>query len=155
VHQGALPWNDLAQPMKFAKLSDSNIGYFDGCGNYMDNYIFQRKIDGVGNALAEASWCLYSGTNRMYSFHITFDGGEDWYYGSGDAPPGRPDFISVAAHEFGHVTGFVRHLDDSGDPLRICLDKGAQETMCKVHYFGSERQRTLGEHDAHTFREAY
>lgn len=157
VEWGHQQWNALGQSLTFSTNgTESPVNYRPGCGQVpMDNWIYQRGIDGAGGVLAETVYCWTNATGRGHSFSITFDGSEDWYILSGDAPPGRIDLRSVAAHEFGHAAGQIPHWDDDEDPLSICVEGTAMETMCKFHYSGTERQRTLENHDRHTFTETY
>jgi hypothetical protein len=82
-------------------------------------------------------------------------------------PAGRYDLQSVAAHEFGHGTGFMRHfnvaLDDDEDGVdewsaqrARCGDVNPKrETMCGAGDTGYAHERDLGPHDKHTFRNVY
>ena len=75
-----------------------------------------------------------------------------WYSGTGDAPANDVDTWSVASHESGHATGFYGHLEY---PSSICQNDSSMRTMCPVYHDGTERQRTLEDHDYHTFENAY
>lgn len=69
----------------------------------------------------------------------------------------RYDLQSVATHEFGHATGLYWHFDDPGMTSgtgHVCNDGagGAGETMCASVGRGTTGNRTLSDHDLHTFR---
>lgn len=163
VRNAARQWNGLGQALRFVDAGTYPADYDPvGCGTYQRNGVHFRPIDGpslqtVGvNTVAETRVCLFGGgTNELYSFQMVFDSAEPWYYGSGDAAPTQVDLWSVATHEFGHAAGFARHLDHDGDPAGLCANTAAQPTMCAVTYPGTEHQRTLADHDKHTFDAAY
>lgn len=157
IEWGHQQWNARGQSLTFVTDGQENlVNWRPGCGQtFMDNWIYQRTIDGVGNILAETIFCYLNATGSGHSFSITFDGSESWYILDGDAPPTQIDLRSVATHEFGHAAGQTAHWDDNGDPMNLCLDSSAEETMCRFYYPGTERQRTLELHDGHTFDAAY
>lgn len=65
------------------------------------------SIDGPGGVLANATLgCTVSGNCTM-----RFDTAENWNMGTGVPGPGQFDFLTIAAHEFGHWVG----LDHSTD----------------------------------------
>lgn len=96
--------------------------------------------------------CKKKGDNRILFFTMYLNSTESWYSGTGDAPASRVDVWSIASHEFGHGTGWVGHYADGGT---LCSNNSQEETMCPQYFSGTERMRTLGPHDAHTFRGAY
>lgn len=104
--------------------------------------------------LGEVRLCVSTGGN-VIQFSLAIDpdaGGASWYTGTGDAPSDTVDLWSVAAHEFGHVTGFYGHFSESSS---VCDNNSSRHTMCSPIYGGTERQRTLNTHDEHTFSGAY
>lgn len=132
--------------------------------------VYWTRIDGAsmptgaGKTLALNYTCQeakkQNGFRRAIFFQMYFDEAEPWYYRSrtGNAPSGRPDLLSVAAHEMGHATGWRFHYDDrqvDGPTSPVCREDGGKQTMCSTNTAGTERQRSLGAHDKHTFRSAY
>ena len=162
VRNGMRQWNNLAQSVHFVDAGSASANYDTRtCGAYQRNGIHYRSIDGpslqqVGvNTVAVTRVCSFSGTGELYSFQMEFDSSEPWYNGTGDAAPNQVDLWSVATHEFGHAAGFAKHLDQGGDPLGLCPNTAAQHTMCALTYPGTEHQRSLADHDKHTFSAAY
>lgn len=162
VRSGARQWSNLGQPMRFVDAGAYSADYdVRSCGTYQRNGIHFRSIDGPSlqqpgvNVVAETRTCAFSGTGELYSFQMVFDNAEPWYVGTGDAAPNQVDLWSVATHEFGHAAGFAKHLDQDGDPNGLCTNTPAEQTMCALTYPGSEAQRSLADHDKHTFSAAY
>ena len=84
--------------------------------------------------------------------------GANWYSGASLPGPTQNDLLSVAAHEFGHMSGSALSGDGKGHfpeddvACPVGLDRN---TMCPTIYTGTIDQRTLATHDAHEFDEAY
>lgn len=93
----------------------------------------------LANAAATSNWNLNTSTALVYASalanHIvgydldasesegyaTFNGNENWYYGTDNAAPGGEyDFVAIALREIGHALGFAGSLyynaSDTGDP---------------------------------------
>ncbi len=153
TNNGAAQWNALGRSMTFTP-SGTTVGNFNPyqCpSSYQTNAIHRRSIDGAGGSLAQTISCVYSGTAEMYSFQTVFDSSENWNTGTALPARNQPDLWSIASHELGHATGFGGHFSGS----TYCSNNDAQQTLCQVHWMGTSRQRTLGEHDKHTFSGAY
>jgi hypothetical protein len=118
-------------------------------------------------AVAEATNCVryesQPGTAvlryKTEKFLMGFDSGRKWYRGTKRPPAGQYDLAGVAAHEFGHATGWIYHFDQA--PKEVPLD-GAKcgavvdrETMCTYPTLTRRWDRTLGTHDKETFSNAY
>lgn len=167
VEDGAQKWNPLAGNMQFQRGGVNVTWTFDStnCHNPGDNSIHYGNIDGGPaaqeegefNTVATTTTCHYnSDVHDLYSFRIKFDEDDPWYTGTGDTPSGRYDLIAVAAHEFGHATGFGRgaaqdHFDRDST---YCKDS-PKHTMCPTISRGYNNLRSLEEHDRHTFNNAY
>lgn len=150
VKDAARAWNRLGQPMRFVWRKDiDNLDPRRCPSREQKDGVHWRIIDGNGNTLAETYRCYAGG--RLHSFQITFDKQERWYGGKAKPPRGRFDLWSVAAHEFGHATGFSGHFSAG---TRLCKGSG-QNTMCPLIRRGSRAWRTLERHDRDTFRNAY
>lgn len=93
----------------------------------------------LANAAATSNWNLNDSNKLVYASalanHIvgydldasesegyaTFNGNENWYYGTDNAAPGGEyDFVAIALREIGHALGFAGSLyynaSDTGDP---------------------------------------
>lgn len=145
---GVDQWNNLGENVLF-----SFRGYngrtpiiFPNCEPNNVSYVFQRDI---GTDYAETYNCGVGGV--LTSFNLTFDD-RPWYSDTGDPPDGFPDRWSVSSHEFGHANGFFNHWP-ANSPR--CVNYPQQLTMCPFHFTSTQRQRTLGDHDIHTFQAAY
>ena len=73
-----------------------------------------------------------------------------------DRARGPSRLPSVALHELGHAFGMLYHLDYYGDSYGACAATSTHHTMCtNLISRGSSLDRTLEEHDRHTFDNAY
>lgn len=170
VKDGIAQWNNLNQTMSFVQQAEANYSFspLASCpSNYQQNAMWWQLIDGKGGIYASTNRCFYNdGSNELYSANVVFDKEENWYTGTGDADDGfffciildcEIDVWSIASHELGHAAGFAGPYDnghfDSNAP--ICEDNEDQHTMCPFYVRGSERVRTLEEHDWHTFSNRY
>lgn len=156
VEDGAQEWNGLDTTLKF-RQGGVNVSWAwnASCQGPGKNSIHWRNLD----ALALATRCVYTANpDRISEFRIAFDESRDWHVGTG--PPGSSEFDtwSVSAHEFGHAGGF-----GSGGPPNVHWDGGGalcpsapnDHTMCPTNTRGTQSQRSLEEHDRHTFRDRY
>lgn len=167
VIDGAYEWNDTpndgnAEPNFYngGEKSDSGGDWNQPCqANY--SAIYFRDLDSISSgAVGYTPFCkvvVSDGGNswtKITKFSLNLDSDRDWYTGTGDAPDWPPDVDawSIASHEFGHATGWEGHFNDSGDQ---CPGDGTEATMCPVYEGGSERWRTLSDHDSHTFENQY
>lgn len=157
VTTGKNAWNNAAgstEPDFFGFNPDGNYFFGDPCRSPDGNGVLWFNRPAM--TLAEVKLCA-SASGRIQRFSLAFDPGagdygRSWYTGTGDAPSDTYDLWSVAAHEFGHVTGFWGHFGEGGT---LCANDNSRHTMCPNIPPGTERQRTLQEHDTHTFDNAY
>ena len=153
---GKNQWNNAAntgEPNIYWSLAD-DISYGTAgspCGvpGYNTAAIFWNDLDYLSSGTLGATR-LCGSTSVIFNFTIEFDSDRSWYTGTGDSPDNRPDFWSIASHEFGHAVGFWNHL-----PAGECPNNSTKFTMCPTYDMGTERQRTLTAHDIHTFDAAY
>ena len=73
----------------------------------------------IGHALGFAGSLYYNASES--EGYATFNGNENWYYGTDNAAPGGEyDFVAIALREIGHALGFAGSLyynaSDTGDP---------------------------------------
>jgi hypothetical protein len=105
----------------------------------------------VGNA------SLCAGAN-MTKAVIQFDDNANWYTGSGGPLASQYDLRSVAAHEFGHATGFMPSINmghfSATDAACTVADPN-KDTMCAGASPGTVWKRDLASHDIHTVEAAY
>jgi hypothetical protein len=106
---------------------------------------------GASGALGITRKCTGS---AIWNFTLEFNSAISWYTGTGDAPSSQWDSLSIAVHEFGHVTGFSGHIPEWD---ASCLENDTRNTMCPgfAAGIGTEYLRTLASHDIHTFDSAY
>lgn len=116
------------------------------------NLVYKTTIDGKGGTAGITETCFSGG--RLVRFVMRFDSAENWWSSTTTPTVGRIDLWSVAAHEFGHATGWRKHLDGVTGVVS-CGNKPSQETMCATNYAGTTQQRSLGAHDVHTFDAVY
>jgi hypothetical protein len=169
MYDGKQQWNNATstgEPSVFWTLpNDVSYGSAQspcGISGINKGAIFWNDLDYLGvSVLAATRLCssgsgggdVSAGPGTIYNFTIEVDSSRtNWYTGTGDNPDKSDDLWSVASHEFGHVLGFWEHFS-STDP--ICVNDSSQNTMCPTHFPGTERMRTLGSHDIHTFDAAY
>lgn len=114
-----------------------------------------------GEPLADAPTCLLKssadGTLRLFAFKIRINKDFTFYRGTDSVPDDKYDLWAVAAHEFGHATGFLDrndgHWPESWDVCPGDDDPitAYRHTMCPSTIRGNKAQRNLAEHDLHTF----
>jgi hypothetical protein len=162
VWDGARQWNNLGRGPYFIQHLATRVAYSrtnaGTCGTPLGsrrvNSINWQSLDGRGGTLGVTQPCLFSsGSKRghLRVFTLTFDSFERWYTRTGGAPANSIDAWSVASHELGHAMGSDHFR--STDP--VCAANAGQQTMCPFYTPGSERLRTLGRHDVHTFNRVY
>ncbi len=155
----------LGEPLTFTQGAEVGNFFPDQCPPPTKNAVHWKTIDGKWDVLAYVFLCPREPTDRVTSFQLVFDRDEDRYWGTGDAgdrlilPYGcEVDGWSVASHEWGHVHGYADGADGQGHfpaDAAICENNSDQHTMCPGYHPGSERMRTLEEHDKHTCQAAY
>ena len=171
VRDAVAAWNNLNQTLTFTEgaSADSGFDYVNSCPPTAGvNAIHWRNIPDGQGALGITYTCSIG--TEIYSTNMEFDSSRSWYDGTGDAPDGFAnqicslppgcewDIWSVAAHEWGHMTGFNGpfadgHFDPASD---LCQSSpGPEHTMCPTIEIGTERLRTLELHDRHTFENSY
>lgn len=149
IVNGANAWNAVNEPMHFSYQGRSSQSILvNQCPGNGHSYVFQRPL-AISQRLAETYTCLSGGF--INATVITFDN-EAWYSDTGQPPANAPDRWSVSSHEFGHGTGFANHWP--ADSSR-CTYSSTRLTMCPNHFLGTTWDRTLGDHDIHTFQAAY
>lgn len=156
IRNGAQAWNSLPPEVHFTDGSvNLNVshGQCDANRQAGENGVYYAGIDGKDGVLANTAYCVWeSEPTKLYAFSIKFDNAENWYSGTGTPGGSQYDTHGVAAHEFGHATGFTTHWA-VGPPL--CNADSKKHTMCPAIGTGSTIWRSLEEHDVHTFENAY
>lgn len=148
-------WNEIGQVPNWTISFNCGATWAGGNGNNTVNW---KSIDGGGfNILGDALVCPTSGTGFITKFWIRFDSDNaadfHWPGHTPDDPPdGKLDGWALAAHEFGHATGFQGHVLGSGN---YCDGELDDHTMCPELLPGLARQRTLEVHDVDTFQSVY
>jgi hypothetical protein len=173
ILNGAREWTDQGRQLVFVGHRRSVSSSGETCqqfgGHAQSGVVHWRRIDGAeGKLLAFNRNCRWiSGPKAGYlaGFKQVYDSAEPWYMSSGEAPGEETDLWSVAAHEFGHAAGWRSSHYARNDPAceRFLQDPDtgqtyenlARETMCASIPPGTSYQRSLGEHDLHTFTRVY
>lgn len=155
---GKNEWNDAGgsrEPDFSAFLADDDLLFGSPCFSPNSGILWFNRPSGI---VGSVRLCVTS-SGEAVRFSLAIDpdagdgsGGLTWYTGTGDAPGDTMDLWSVAAHEFGHVTGWLGHF---GEDSSLCSNNSSRHTMCPVIPPGTQRQRTLQSHDTHTFEGAY
>lgn len=164
VENAAQEWNGLSGNMQFHR-GGVNVTWSYGdsdCHAAGSNSIHIGSIDGATTAsnpstLATTTTCVYSSdSTKIWSFRTKFDSAENWYTGTGSPGSSQFDAQSVATHELGHATGFGRgSAPDHWDPSNSVCTDSPKHTMCPVTPSGTTFERSLEEHDRHTFNNVY
>jgi hypothetical protein len=155
VIDGAKTWDKLGKSLDWDYVTKANLSR-NVCDpkSFGRSLIYKGSIDGPGHTVAVTETC-YTG-KKLLRFTMRFDTAEVWNTSTATTfPADRTDVWSVAAHEFGHASGWRKHLDEALDGLNLCGATKWQQTMCSVAFSGSTNQRTLGGHDVHTFDAIY
>lgn len=150
IIEGSEIW-DLGEDFRYwdTGTDDSLVGMPRvGC---WDKHVFAGIIDGSGGTLAWTRMCRAG--DRMTGFVINFDREEKWYNGTGSPASDQFDLIGVAAHEFGHASGWLNHWTSSSSTL--CPWTSSRHVMCPSITDGVTWWRSLKTHDFHTFSSAY
>ena len=163
VENGAQQWNALAGNMQFSR-GGVNVTWNFGsaCNAAGNNSIHWGAIDGPPvagqtNTAAQTTHCVYTNEPQFLAlFRMRFDSADPWYRDTGDPPSDKIDLWSLAAHEFGHATGWgaggaQNHFDSGGS---VCTSS-PKHTMCPSIPQGESYWRSLEEHDRHTFNNVY
>lgn len=150
IDDAAAQWNGVGS--SFTLTRDSGVA----------QDIRMMAVDGPANILAYTSLSYSCSTRAILSADITFDSGEDWYTGTGDAGNGivgcfpvdcPVDAWSVATHEFGHFGGLGHYYLHDHDAL--CPDDTSHHTMCRALDRGTERDRTPAQYDRAAIQAIY
>jgi hypothetical protein len=169
-------WNNV-QPNTFEineLATDNSQGYVaadpcqDGPYDLEENVIYLRAFSLAFNALTQACPQLGNGNIKYVLMSFNSDSETTWNTGTDDPTSGELDAEHIAAHEFGHFTGFnginaghfFSHNDcDQDPPIAYASD---WQTMCDATIVlvgapeeGKKFRRTLEAHDKHTFDSAY
>jgi hypothetical protein len=170
VKDGFAEWNDTPndnddEPNFIAngEKGDSGGSYLHPC-NASYSAVYYKDLGQAVDGFGKFCDVFFSDGPQSYykiiKFSLTLNADHPWYTGTGDAPDGgpfsdaEPDLWTVSTHEAGHVTGWFGHYDQEGS-VDICDDNMEQRTMCRIHYWGTERMRTIEDHDYHTFEAFY
>lgn len=153
ISSGVSQWNARNQSVKFYFVQQTRANYAYASCNlpYNQNSVHWYSLDGPDGNVARAYRCVDKNL-EILDENLVVDKDEKWYTGTGDAGPLQYDLWSVTAHEWGHMFGWYGHYAQSES---ICANQASQETMCPFYNLGTERWRTLGTHDGHTFDAAY
>jgi hypothetical protein len=155
VIDGAKAWDKIGTTLDYDYVTKANLSR-NVCdpASFGKSLVYKAPIDGVGKTVGITETC-FTGT-KLLRFTMRFDSAESWYTSATlPIPSGKTDLLSVAAHEFGHATGWKSHLDGALHGEAWCANSQYQQTMCSKSYAGSPHQRTLGVHDVHTFDAVY
>lgn len=153
VKDGAQEWNNVGQPMKFEKLAGDFASFpANSCPTEeQKDAVHWGGIDGSGGTLAQTFICTSGG--NLFNFQIRLDQAENWHGGTTSPGPNEIDVWSVAAHEFGHGTGWRGHFSSTSS---LCNANATDHhTMCPAYVLGTQYDRSLNTHDKHTFDNAY
>lgn len=159
IGDARIRWNELVGDFNIDKNGDGPevAGAWDNCDNYSgeENYVsFEPMGQFPGPVLAVVVTCEYeSFPVNIRTAQMRFDSTENWHYAKDVAPQDdESDMRSVAAHEWGHWTGWFgpvgAHFSNEGD---YC----GGHTMCPIIPDGTTFMRSLETHDIHTFNAAY
>lgn len=129
-------------------------------GNTNDNSLYLGH-PALASNVGETTVCRNS-NGSIKRFWIEFNMDAPWYTGTGVfSSGGRPsrseyDFWSTATHELMHGGGWVVHFAEADDAFcPNVLEQPSRQTMCSGQIPGGTAQRTLADHDLHTFVKAY
>ncbi len=126
--------------------------------------------DGSSAPLGEATTCVPLEGGRPYKFIMGLNSTYTWYRKASPNVPApvqndpsfalsKFDLQSVATHEFGHATGWVRHFSGKNklptEGAKCNAREKGFETMCAFIPPGTANARTLHKHDKETFNNAY
>lgn len=148
---GALQWHNEAPDYGNFSVSTCPQPY------YQKNGIHWRDISSLGRAVV----CGYPGRpGEIWSAQMIIDSsGPNWYTGAAGTPgPTQIDLLSVASHEWGHMSGSVSAGDGFGhfpENDAVCPADANRHTMCPTIYSGTVWMRTLAPHDVEEFNEVY
>jgi hypothetical protein len=125
---------------------------FPQCDIVSRSFVFQRDTADP-DVLGEAFLCgTLSANLRADAFWVTFDV-RPWHSDVlAPPPPDAFDRYSVASHEMGHAMGHWEHWPDNS--MR-CVEDANKLTMCPTVAPGTSMMRDIGDHDIHTFENAY
>jgi predicted Zn-dependent protease len=152
VDFGADQWSNV-NGSTFDYVHGTDVADFDPtvCNTSGVNGIHRGAIDGASGTLGVTRTCFSTSTHHFIAMQVLFDSAENFNVGSGNPSGSQPDLESVATHELGHATGFSGHFTEPA----LCAFNSSQQTMCSTHLSGSTWQRSLADHDQHTFAAAY
>ena len=153
--------------------------------NPSPNLIFKVPFPQKYQDFIGYNWRCRDRSNKLLYFRQFYnDTFTRWWTdpkGNKKIPYNKVDVQATAAHEMGHATGWHGHLDEDGPDENSRMDfkpycrsyegqdkaddvykipAGAtpytgKQTMCSILTSGTTAQRTLGQHDRGTFRNAY
>lgn len=112
------------------------------------NQLSSGPFDGPLGVLA-ATFVSFNGSGFISDADVQYDNAENWYTGPGTPGGSQIDLRSVAAHEFGHITG-IDHSQSSN-----CPGSSSDPTMCPYYTLGSSNFRTLETDDRNALAANY
>lgn len=128
----------------------------NACTTSFNGVYWRQGTSYSGTWFGKTNTCVTPGYVTRFTLVVNQD--QPWYVSSGNPPSTQWDLQSVVTHEVGHATGWVGHFGPipSAD---VCnqSDPSAYMTMCGYDPTakGTNKMRTLGQHDQHTLYNAY
>ena len=151
VLQGAKAWDNVKTTLNYDYVAPKNLSRkVCDTATRGKNLVYRASIDGPRGTAGITETCFTG--KQILRFTMKFDSQESWHTSiTTPVPSGKIDVASVAAHEFGHASGWRSHLAEAS----VCVNDSTQNTMCPTTWAGTSQLRTLHTHDVHTLDAAY